>query len=80
MVTAHNMWIVYLDPEYVKRVLQYCELERVAKFSLEEGILECGEREMEIGVGTSSLCEVDCVAVEDIGGSDAGVMRRVAGT
>lgn len=56
-------------------MLQHCELERVAKSSLEEGILECGEREMEIGIGTSRLCEVGCVAVEDVGGSDAGVMR-----
>lgn len=33
------------DLEYAKGVLQRCDLEKVTRFSLEEGILECGEPE-----------------------------------
>lgn len=33
------------DLENAKGVLQRCDLEKVTKFSLEEGILDCGEAE-----------------------------------
>ena len=33
------------DLEHAKGILQRCDLEKVTKFSLEEGVLECGEAE-----------------------------------
>ena len=36
---------IFRHPEHAKRVLQHCDLEKVTRFSLEEGIFECGEPE-----------------------------------